>query len=748
MKRLVFIFLCIASNLQAQYQTSNLKFLWNGNFEISGSDTLLVDSITGTGNANFKLINCDFSIDLGYIPSQSLSYIIAYDDTMRVNSFFWNFNLADTLFYRYDSATYNNSAKKFIGRRLTKIGNYTTATTDNNHFFGSLEFSDNVTKLGIGKDYEYLKAALTAASGDTLLIFSGEYDTTNYHFNVEAGTICYGVGNSKIKVRGTSAQYIAFYNYANSEMHNLKLVCDSVRLSRTYLDVLFENNDIYLDSLIFGLRSDDNLTLSNNVIESTIINRNLFTQNKDSLILIDNLWDIDLNDNFFSLQTVDLDVNYDINGDKFIRADDGGFISWNGYELTINNIDYYQHYNDNTVITASNAENVGDNIITINNSVFKIDTIADGRGFYIRTDTVRTYFNFLNDSIIFSKGEGSFINFCFGGININGCYIDMWKSSLSIQDPDSICIIENNSFLCRHITAILGGSIISCTGDTFAKGATNVPVFIRNNRVLSNTFFAESPYYFHACIFIDNLNNAKIYDNYTYGGGIGGIVYKTENMTSEGAYIQGNVISHVFGETSAAGILVKGLKNLYVGNNTIYACHDGILITKGDDGQNFRNGTLVNNIIYNTYVPFYFLSNYNIPTQDLNNFVSNNTVYTDTINSDTLVFLNESTETLIDTTEIDLMNSYFPGTQNTYENPLFQDISKDAYWLSPYSPCLYSGIKTNYNFTGILKKEHWPEPETIQYNGTIRSRGAYYGLPIFIMKNGKYLQRDNKYVIY
>ncbi len=74
MRKYILIVLFIPLIGFGQYQTTNLDFLFNGSITVNGSDTLLVDSITGTFDVGYVLTDVDFDITLGPMKNLGLVY--------------------------------------------------------------------------------------------------------------------------------------------------------------------------------------------------------------------------------------------------------------------------------------------------------------------------------------------------------------------------------------------------------------------------------------------------------------------------------------------------------------------------------------------------------------------------------------------------------------------------------------------------------------------------------------------------
>lgn len=197
MKKILIILVFIPFLGFGQYQTTNLDFLFNDSIAVNGSDTLLVDSITGTHNTYYKLIDVDFDIALGYLPINSDASIILHGvDTMPLPCLggmgLRNYNDADTLFTQKLHKVIDSGNDTLITpTRIKRIAHYSSATSDVNDYFNSIPITAGM--LVVPDEYATIAAAVSAGTNnDTIAIKKGVYNETTYIYFDDQNIIAFG----------------------------------------------------------------------------------------------------------------------------------------------------------------------------------------------------------------------------------------------------------------------------------------------------------------------------------------------------------------------------------------------------------------------------------------------------------------------------------------------------------------------------------------------------------------------------
>jgi hypothetical protein len=216
-RRLIIGLLFFCSVSWGQYQTTNLDFLFNGSIAVNGSDTLLVDSITGVFDVDYKLTFIDFDITLGYLPLKSKATLIMYGDTVPLICLggvgLRNYNTADTLFIQKLDKTLKSDNKEDKPVRIKRIAHYSTATTDINDYWQALNYVSVLDVCPSGCTYSSIDAAASAASiNDTIIVYSGIYNESGAQGGVFVdtdGLKFIALGASDIYATGTYATYIS-----------------------------------------------------------------------------------------------------------------------------------------------------------------------------------------------------------------------------------------------------------------------------------------------------------------------------------------------------------------------------------------------------------------------------------------------------------------------------------------------------------------------------------------------------------
>jgi len=193
-KTLTIAFAIITISLSAQYQTPTR--LWKG-FSVQGSDTLLVDSITGLPDSDAKVWKYRGTIDSTYFQCNRGGYLILLGDTLAIstiNEYKANYNKADSLFFKLERQILNSDSTERYPKKVSRIAFYETPTKDDNNYFGAL-YPQSPLEVGTNKTYSTIAGAISAANdGDTIVVF--DYTSPQVTSNTGEEYTFISVGNS------------------------------------------------------------------------------------------------------------------------------------------------------------------------------------------------------------------------------------------------------------------------------------------------------------------------------------------------------------------------------------------------------------------------------------------------------------------------------------------------------------------------------------------------------------------------
>lgn len=194
---------------------------WVSGYDIIGSDTLLVDSLTGVGNPAWVITYCAdqlANIDSGYISAKSLARL----NGQPITTLFPNANYADTTFFEMaERAPYNGG--DVLPYRLESIVQYSAGLSgqdsiDVNTVFNVPAWSSTWLEVCSTCTYTSWGAAITAATATDTIILYEQLLTESPATDKELTHI--GVGY----FRNHPATGRAFYQYGSDfYMHYLDL---------------------------------------------------------------------------------------------------------------------------------------------------------------------------------------------------------------------------------------------------------------------------------------------------------------------------------------------------------------------------------------------------------------------------------------------------------------------------------------------------------------------------------------------
>lgn len=578
MKKILILLALLPVLAIGQYQTTNLDFLWNGSYEVVGSDTLLVDSLTGSGDSNYKLNNIDFSLDSNYIPCKSSAILEINGVLVHPISLFPNTNYADTLFTQILEYTENSGGFELNPRRVKRIAHYSTPTIDINDFFQTpaypflpLVVPDNYATIALAE------AAVTA--NDTIIVKSGTY-TENVIVNVGCefwavgnvlldgtASLCFNVStSSEVKIKNfeftTTSYSVRFYGSGDGTMEN----CYS-RSSNAFAGLI---------------NGGATYTVKNNYIKGRInVNDNLIATGN---YIVPADWCFRL-DGFNT---------YTLTRNKFAN-DFSSFYSYNGFYLNSNNNtylaginyglignDYYSIDSNRDIFEGQFANKVGDGDLSYDSAYFNY--VADAGWTYECSDQnslsiTNSTFTQAKQSVYIYATDTAY------GVTIDDCNFnsDYGKGYLF----DNVSLLFSDNFMTGD-----SGVVISLTADDLD---VLKPQILRNELhhkygtsppLLLGESTANPKYYLDSAVIADNLIYGPMYYGQPNNGLHGIFLWSNRYMDirnnrvigvplayvlkSQGFSMKGTIFRNNFAIECYNDLTLRGVSNITVVHNTFF----------------------------------------------------------------------------------------------------------------------------------------------------------------------------------
>jgi hypothetical protein len=717
------LFICVIGF--GQYQTTNLDFLFNGSIAVNGSDTLLVDSITGTFDTGYILTFVDFDIALGYIPAKTNARL----NGQPICTYFENANYADTLFTQWIDQELNADSTELYPRRIQRIAHYSTPTTDINDFFQTPpKATSDFTEVGVGKTYSTISAAISGSGvGDTIYVYDGDYDETNF-LNWRLQDVI-AVGDCKITSTGT-----------------LYVVLSSLETEATLsgFEIDGENNTshCFLGSSTFNNKHIKNCYFTNATLDVVkFTTTSILDQNYSITSSV-----------FSDEPEIECDVNVDIrecyfNNTAFraVGLIDTLSIKYCLFKSTSvgNNVIAINSFNNKAII------NYNDFIdIKAVNMIAATQTILRDKfeffGNYVTSDSIVTssvqpnlYDSVLIRNNIFINNSGNtvsnilFQEFRKAYIRNNIFYTptgDIYPIRASSSSAATEIYIESN----LDSTYSDAGYFIRVGNELTSALDNNIPkIVIKNNEGYGHKYFTPSATPTSHGIFIgfESGNQTVAYNN-NNGFGLNHVFKGSTGTNSSNVKIWGNLSSNAY----QYGFYPKGVDSLKFYNNTSYNDAIGFYFTENTGSDPAIHCEVRNNIIESPVSGYA----YYFDLASSNNFnSSNNVVY-----GGIVAYYNNITY------DWSTWQGLGQDANSFNTDPLFK--SQTQLWPTSGSDAIWNGLNlgTSYN-QGLNTNSIWPDNVNLKTQVNKWDIGAYIiDKPLMYLNKNNLTYRNKNGLIY
>ena len=552
-----------------QYQTSNLDFLFNGSIAVNGSDTLMVDSITGLFDVDYVLTNVDFDITLGYIPSKTNALL----NGQSVRTFFENANYTDTAFTQWLSQTIDTDSTEVLPKRMQRYAHYSSATTDVNNFFQTPAIATvNVLEVGVGKTYTTIAAANSAAgSGDSIYVYDGDYLNAGGHYITKAGTYWKAVG--KVKIVTSASQFLTL-GIDNDTIKWEGFEIDGGGTNTYGIYILSEGECEVKDCYVSGNSNRDILNRGTGTSDLNTIDGVSF--NTSATVALANQDVNAVNQNCYFGGSATVAIRDDALAQNYTRK-----IYYNDFRGVYSNYRNYdfQAQTINAKFNKTRSDSLTQFVfdltvtdawlktITLEGNDYQIEASGDASGFVNSTTRDNTEYIIDNNTVVIND-RCSAINFIGDQdltITNNNIVVQAGGTVTAMldDDPSLTMTISNNTF----------DNTDSQNDEDFTVNIVeNTPNDIRDFTLIFEENLCRNGLYFgnaqggHANLFIGNVPNSTVKHNYFQGSSIGGVIVKGFTGTSTGITSSTVLFNNIFDEV---GIFVKGIRGVEIFQNTI-----------------------------------------------------------------------------------------------------------------------------------------------------------------------------------
>ena len=552
-----------------QYQTSNLDFLFNGSIAVNGSDTLLVDSITGTFNVGYVLTDVDFDITLGYLPGKTAAKL----NGQPICTFFQNANYADTSFVQWLDQELNADLTESLQRRIQRIAHYSTPTTDINDYFETpTKATINIIEVGVGKTYTTIAAGNSAAtSGDTVYVYDGTYYNAGGHYISKAGTYWKAVGNAVIT---TAASQFLTLGLDNDTIKWEGFTIDG-QGSNTYgIYILSEGECEVKNCYISGNSNRDILNRGTGLTDLNTITGNSFNTSASVSLACQDANAI-IQDNYFG-GSATVAIRDDALSQNYYR--NIMYNDFKGFYSNYRNIDFQasiMNVNYNNTVSDSLGQFIFDltitdawlKTVTLKGNNYDIEKTANSSGFVSSTTRLNTTYIIDNNTVDIND-ECNAINVILNkDLTVTNNHIVVLRGSCLVA------MLSDDASLTMDVSGNTFDNTNSLDDSDFTVNIVeNTPNDIRDFSLIFDGNLCRNGLYFgsefggHANLFVGNVPNSTIQRNYFQGSTIGGVIIKGFTGTASGITSSTVIFDNIFDES---GIFIKGIRGVNVLQNTI-----------------------------------------------------------------------------------------------------------------------------------------------------------------------------------
>jgi hypothetical protein len=528
-----------------QMPIANIVDRWVSGYQIVGSDTLLVDSLTGLGSANLKVTFCSeqlININNGFIDATSNCRIAG----QPISTLFADSNYASLTFYELKESTLNSDSTLNLPYRCQSISRYSVAQIGEAKILLYKYFS--VPKypitgvIVVPEDQATITASLLAAlDGDTILVKSGEYTTSGTHLNINKNVTIIGIG-ACVYTNGKSVSYGIIIN-ASSKFEGFEIINSTANYSIYVNDKQADFSRLFISTgtgCFYSVLSTHSISIKKSYLSHS---------GSSSRTLDFKISDFTISDCNFVKTTnsyIYLSAGSNVNGTIQRCSFDDTTILYS--IITPNSINFYSNTfnSQNSAVILFSTDNFSKIKKFCYNSG-KINSIVSSStnnvsNLYIRKNKIDKYGNSI---LVYLKNR----NLSF----VDNTIINHQRGSFISVISDSIiyCNIINNSFITALGNSSAGGIFI---GDSLGTQNTITIDFSRNLINYSSGSNVHG-------IQIYNHKNAKIRYNYSINVDAP-YIFKGNDHNFSGADISFNVDIN-------GRILLKGVDSARVYNNTV-----------------------------------------------------------------------------------------------------------------------------------------------------------------------------------
>lgn len=711
-KYLIASIILISSICKAGYQTTNLDFLWNGEYVESGGKFYAKDSITDAIYTSVEFIGIDTS--LNYLSGKSGGFVAWWGDTIPINCIYQNQNLADTTFVKWEEQTLNEDNTENSPFRITYIAHYSSTQTDTDNFFGnSLVLTPSmhtVCASGCGDTTINLAIAVGSAT-DTIIVYDADLIETDY-INDNKGMYVQCVGN--VKIKSTGSTYVYFMSAAGSVLKNAQLYGEEQ--ANVSLQISFANcvaSSCYVSG---GVTYDIRNSSTNFLAEKTVtLSDNSITSVLGHPINVDQC-------NFKNSVSACL---YHLDGSGTSNVSYSNFNSTSGLRTV------WARHDDTLIYTGNYITGTTTNAYYENSPLnfpqyveFKYNTIvnqgdANNGAVYLSGDDDAKY---ILEGNIFNLDNVSSV--AVNNINTNSTYenntfniTNTVSSGGAVAVSSSTATIDTFNFTNNVInTSATAGYSVKVGTEATGTFDDKIHSVIEGNIINGGGSIATNT---NHSIFIGHNINPTVRYNYVINSGYGSVFKHTS-----GDYTSENISYNIY-DSCNFGDRIKGADSVDVYNHTIYDCNQGFVVTD-NDGTGSANGcNLKNNIVTDCAVIYSIGANASVISDY-------NILHNGTMNGNDFATWQGL--------------GYDANSYNT--DPNFKS-STELWPLSP-SNAIGNGLDLGITYNkGLNKLSAWPDAVVLKTQLTDWAIGAYViGKPIITRSQLRIIGFGNKTIIY